>query len=113
MAITLRNFLLKYLLLIRLSRNVSLFFKQKQQNYNDKVQHDITGYIEQWQSLSKDILQQLYINNSLYTEISYLINILNISLTGFMRTCIEKYEGVYGKCLKYLLLMMNLLFRKG
>jgi len=59
---------------ILISRNVSLSFKQKQQNYNDKVQYDITGYIEQRQSLSKDILQGVYINNSLYTEISYLIN---------------------------------------
>lgn len=55
------------------SNNVSMSLMQKAREYNEQVLNDTGNYLEQRLAISKNLIQQLYINHSFYTEVSYLI----------------------------------------
>jgi two-component system, sensor histidine kinase YesM len=55
------------------SNNISMSLIQKEQEYNEQVLNQVDSYLEQRLEISKNMIQQLYINHSYYMEVSYLI----------------------------------------
>lgn len=56
------------------SNNISMSIISKEKQYNEQVLNSVDSYLQQRLAISKNLVQQIYINHSLHTEVSYLMN---------------------------------------
>ncbi|HEX3045557.1 MAG TPA: sensor histidine kinase [Bacillota bacterium] len=94
-AITTVSFLLfAYMTLV----NISVYYRNKIIEANEQALSDAVGYIEQKIGAATDIIQNLYTNPSLYTEILYLMENgynkhLEYKLDNFFSSRENRYNG--------------------